>query len=184
METEYKPVLDFWFRELIPSQWFEGGAQLDDVVRQRFGALLGEAKTGVRDGWAAAPRGRLALILVLDQFSRHIFRGTAEAFAADGKAQTLSRDGIQVGMDRNLAPAEKHFFYMPLMHAENTDLQSLSVAKFTALRDEAEMILNYAKGHRATVTRFGRFPRRNAVLGRASTAEEKAFLAYDRNEFS
>jgi uncharacterized protein (DUF924 family) len=184
MEFEYMPILDFWFRELVPSQWFMGDVKLDELVRQRFGALHEEVRKDMRDGWTASPRGRLALILVLDQFSRHIFRGMAEAFAGDRKAQQLSRDGIDAGMDRSLTFDERHFFYMPLMHAEDKALQSLSVAKFTDLRDEAERVLNYAKGHRATVDRFGRFPQRNAALGRLSTPQEDAFLESEKNEFS
>lgn len=184
MESKYMPILDFWFRELDPSQWFKGGVKLDQVIRQRFGALHEEVKNDRRDDWAASPRGRLALILVLDQFSRHIFRGTAEAFAGDRKAQKLSRQGINANMDQKLTPVERHFFYMPLMHAEDAELQNLSVAKFTALRDEAEMILSYAKGHRTTVNRFGRFPQRNRALGRLSTAQEDEFLISEKNEFS
>ena len=108
MELEYAPVIDFWFRELTPLQWFVGGGpELDDAIRKRFGALLNDAKQGACDAWATSPRGRLALILLLDQFSRHVFRGTPEAFAGDAKAQKLSKEGSEAGMDKPLNFAER-----------------------------------------------------------------------------
>jgi uncharacterized protein (DUF924 family) len=178
MESEYRPVIDFWFRELTPQQWFaDGGPELDERVRARFGALVAAARRGALDHWATAPRGRLALILVLDQFPRHVFRGAADAFASDATAQTLAREGIDAGMDEELALSERQFFYMPLMHAENREVQALSVERFTALRDAAQAALGFALDHRDVVEQFGRFPHRNAVLGRASSAEEQAFLA-------
>jgi uncharacterized protein (DUF924 family) len=178
MESEYRPVIDFWFRELTPQQWFaDGGPELDERVRARFGALVAAARRGALDHWATAPRGRLALILVLDQFPRHVFRGAADAFASDATAQTLAREGIDAGMDEELTLSERQFFYMPLMHAENREVQALSVERFTALRDAAQAALGFALDHRDVVEQFGRFPHRNAVLGRASSAEEQAFLA-------
>lgn len=181
MERTHLAVLDFWFRELAPGDWFAGGTELDAVVRQRFAALLEEAKRGVHDAWADTSRGRLALILVLDQFSRHVFRGRQQAFDGDARAQRLCREGLEAGMDRALTSAEKHFFYMPLMHAEDAELQALSIAKFSALRDEAASVLEFAEGHRSIVERFGRFPHRNAALQRASTSEEERFLASGEN---
>lgn len=178
MENEYRPVIDFWFRELTPKQWFaDGGPELDARVRARFGALVEAARRGAFDHWATAPRGRLALILVLDQFPRHVFRGTSDAFASDATAQALAREGIAAGMDEDLTLAERQFFYMPLMHAEDREVQALSVARFTALRDAAQAALGFALDHRDVVERFGRFPHRNAMLGRASSTEEQAFLA-------
>jgi uncharacterized protein (DUF924 family) len=180
MESEYRPVIDFWFRELTPKQWFtDGGPELDERVRARFGALVAAARRGALDHWATSPRGRLALILVLDQFPRHLFRGTADAFASDARAQALTREGIDAGMDEELTLAERQFFYLPLMHAEDREVQALSVERFTALRDAAQAALGFAVDHRDVVARFGRFPHRNAALGRASSAEEQAFLASD-----
>lgn len=184
MESEYRPVIDFWFRELTPPQWFmEGGPELDDRVRTRFGALVEAARHGALDHWAATPRGRLALIILLDQFPRHVFRDTPEAYASDAKAQALAAEGIEGGMDEQLNFAERQFFYMPLMHAEDVDLQALSLERYESLRDSAEAVLGFASGHRRTVYRFGRFPHRNKVLGRASSPEEDAFLASDENTF-
>ena len=184
MEGEYRPVIDFWFRELTPQQWFvAGGPALDERVRERFGALIEQARSGALAHWAGSPRGRLALILVLDQFPRHVFRGRPEAYASDTTAQALALDGIQAGMDEALALSERQFFYLPLMHAEDGAVQARSVERYTALRDAAQAILDFALDHRDTVTRFGRFPHRNEVLGRTSTPEEQAFLESDENMF-
>jgi uncharacterized protein (DUF924 family) len=178
MEHEYYPVIDFWFRELTPRQWFmEGGPELDGRVRARFGALVDAARLGALDRWAASPRGRLALIIVLDQLPRHVFRGLPEAYAGDTRAQALAVEGIEANMDEELTLSERQFFYMPLMHAENRDLQALSLERFEALRDDAEAMLRFASGHRRIVYRFGRFPHRNTILGRGSSLEEEAFLA-------
>lgn len=182
MEIEYRPVIDFWFRELTPRQWFtQGGPELDALVRGRFGPLVEQARRGAKDHWAASPRGRLALIIVLDQFPRHVFRGAPEAYLSDAKAQALACEGIEAGADEQLTVAERQFFYLPLMHAEDPALQARSVERFTALRNDVENVLGFALGHRDVVVRFGRFPHRNAVLGRVSTAEEAAFLASGEN---
>jgi uncharacterized protein (DUF924 family) len=184
MDSEYRPVIDFWFRELTPRQWFtDGGPALDELVRMRFGPLVERARSGALAHWAESPRGRLALILLLDQFPRHIFRDNAEAYASDAAAQALARDGIRARMDEALGLSERQFFYLPLMHAEDPEVQAQSVERYTALRDAAQEILAFALDHRDTVARFGRFPHRNAVLERASTLEEQAFLDSDENMF-
>ncbi|HEX6733664.1 MAG TPA: DUF924 family protein [Azonexus sp.] len=176
-------VLNFWFRELTPHQWFRGGAELDELITRRFAPLLGTAIRNECDDWAATPRGRLALIILLDQFSRHVFRDTAQSFALDIKAQHLCIEGIEGGMDAALTSTERHFFYMPLMHSEDMKLQALSIEKFTALRNEAEAILGFAKGHASMVERFGRFPHRNESLQRISTPQEEEFLRSSGNIF-
>jgi uncharacterized protein (DUF924 family) len=170
-------VLDFWFRELAPRHWFAGGAKLDAQMRRRFGAGVDAALRGDLDAWAQTPRGRLALILLLDQFTRNIRRGGPGAFAGDSKAQALVLDGLAAGMDKPLNLAERHFFYMPLVHAEDPKLQALSLRKFAAFLREAQSIVKHQKDHAAIIERFGRFPARNAALGRASTPEEEAFLS-------
>jgi len=185
MDSEYLPIVDFWFRELTPRQWFtDGGPALDAVVRERFGKLVEDARRGALDHWARTPRGRLALIIVLDQFPRHVFRGKREAYSSDPEAQRLVLEGIDAKADTELTVAERQFFYLPLMHAEDPNLQALSVERFTALRDELEAVLGFAVGHRDVVARFGRFPHRNEILGRASTAEEAAFLASGESTLS
>lgn len=169
-------VLDFWFRELGPQDWFGAGERLDPIIRNRFGDLHAQAMAGTLDGWAQTPLGRLALIIVLDQFSRHIHRGTAQAFAADAKAQQLTLAALAAQEDEQLAFGQRHFLYMPLMHAENQELQSLSLDRFTALKAFAENLLQFAAGHSDEIRHFGRFPQRNAALDRISSGEETAFL--------
>jgi uncharacterized protein (DUF924 family) len=175
-------ILDFWFRELKPRQWFVASPKLDEMVRERFGVEVDAALRGERHAWADTPRGRLALILLLDQFTRNIHRGAAGAFAGDAEAQRLAREGVAAGMDKALGLEERHFFYMPLMHAEDSALQALSLERFSALVGEAQSIQAFAKGHAATIARFGRFPARNLALGRPSTAEEIAFLTRSRRK--
>jgi uncharacterized protein (DUF924 family) len=169
-------VLDFWFRELAPSQWFAATAKLDQTIRNRFGACVDKALSGALNAWATTPRGRLALVLVLDQFPRNIHRATPSAFVGDAMAQALVLEGLAAGVDKPLNIAERHFFYMPLMHAEDPKLQALSLEKFAAIHNEAQSTFNSARDHAATIERFGRFPSRNEALGRPSTAEEQTFL--------
>jgi uncharacterized protein (DUF924 family) len=184
MDSEYRPVIDFWFRELTPRQWFtDGGPALDDLVRTRFASLVEAARRGELDHWARSPRGRLALILLLDQFPRHVHRNDPAAYASDAQAQALAREGVDLAVDEHLTLAERQFFYLPFMHAEDKATQALSVERFTALRDAAEAVLQFAHGHRDVVERFGRFPHRNQILGRASSPAEEAFLKSDENTF-
>lgn len=180
MQPDPDVVLDFWFREMTPRLWFMATAKLDQAIGRRFGACVDEALRGVLDAWATTPRGRLALVLVLDQFPRNIHRGRPGAFAGDAMAQALVLDGLDTGMDKPLNLAERHFFYMPLMHAEDSELQALSLEKFAAIKSEADSIVKYALDHAAMIDRFGRFPSRNQALGRPSTAEELAFLSRPR----
>jgi uncharacterized protein (DUF924 family) len=180
MQPEPAAILDFWFRELTPRQWFVATAKLDQAIGRRFGACVGEALRGALDDWATTARGRLALVVVLDQFPRNIHRGTPGAFAGDARAQALVLEGLAAGMDKPLNLAERHFFYMPLMHAEDRELQALGLKKFAAIQREAYSIVRYARDHAATIERFGRFPSRNQALGRPSTAEELAFIGQPR----
>lgn len=170
-------VLAFWFRELTPRHWFLGSKKLDADMRRRFTDWVDAALRGDLDGWANSPRGRLSLILLLDQFTRNIHRGTAMAFAGDAKAQSLVVEGLAAGLDRPLNLAERHFFYMPLVHAEDPGLQALSLKKFTAFLREAQSTVQHQKDHAAIIERFGRFPSRNLALGRVSTVEEEEFLS-------
>jgi uncharacterized protein (DUF924 family) len=183
MRQAWDDVLDFWFRELKPAQWFEASDALDQRIRDRFGDLLDSARRGALDAWSQDPHGRLALIIVLDQFSRNIYRDSPEAFASDSKAQALVLAGLDAGHDRGLTFAERQFFYMPLMHAEDVGMQDLCVKKFEELVAFAENALGFARSHRKAVARFGRFPHRNAVLERESTAEETAFLQSGKSVF-
>ena len=169
--------------------WFGGrGAEeraaRDAAIVAQFGVLAARAAAGALDAWADSPRQRLALILLLDQFPRHIHRGSPRAYASDDRAAALTLDGMQRAADATLDPAGRMFVYMPLQHSEAPEVQEESVAAFRRLRDESpeawrEVLagaVDYAERHREIVRRFGRFPHRNDVLGRPSTPEETAWL--------
>lgn len=164
--------------------WFKGGAEVDANIRAQFGPLVEEAMAGGLADWEADPMARLALILLLDQFSRNVYRGQAHAFAGDARAQALSQRTLDAGEDAALPRAGRLFVYMPLMHAETLAQQNACVACFErlhagapeGLKDILANNLQYAILHRDIVARFGRFPHRNAVLGRNSTPEELEFL--------
>ena len=176
-------VLDFWFGDdptLFREAWFRTDPTFDAACRARFGTVLEAARTGALDSWAETPRGTLALVIVLDQLSRNIHRGTPDAFAADTRARALARAAVARGDDRRLGPLERSFLYLPFEHAEDLADQAMSVRLFETLRgtyDTADRAIEYAERHREVIRRFGRFPHRNAILGRASTAEELAYLA-------
>jgi uncharacterized protein (DUF924 family) len=165
--------------------------QTDDLIRERYADLTLTAERGELSTWESSPRRRLALILLLDQFPRNIYRGSARAFAQDLQALSLAVSGMQFGADATLDPVERIFFYMPLMHAESLDVQDESLAAFRRLLDEApaelrrifDSNLKYAVAHRDVITRFGRFPHRNQALGRESTPEELEWLATDGENF-
>jgi uncharacterized protein (DUF924 family) len=170
------------------SLWFQANPQLtsrqDELIRSRFQDLVERAGRGELAAWADSPRRRLSLIILLDQFPRHIYRGTAQAFAYDTRALGLALSGMQSAADGALNVIERIFFYMPLEHAESTEVQDESVAAYqrlvtdspVELRSTFEDALQSAEEHRALIRRFGRFPHRNHVLGRESTAEEEAYL--------
>ncbi len=198
---EIEQVLEFWFGTsgadgaLDPAKqkmWFGEGRKYDAGIRERFGKLHERAARGELDeAWPATARGRIALIVVLDQFSRHVHRGTAAAYAQDPAARQLVVSGLGADVDHELIPAQRAFFYMPLEHAEDLELQRLGVRCFDGLahtvaqpwRKEYEGFLDYAQRHRDIIERFGRFPHRNAVLGRPSTPAEKEFLKQPGSSF-
>jgi uncharacterized protein (DUF924 family) len=199
MESEQ--VLDFWFGScgadgsLDPAKqkmWFGDGRKYDAEIRDRFGALHERASRGLLENeWAATPRGSIALIVVLDQFSRHIHRDTPAAFAQDPAAQRLVLSATDLDTDRQLIPAQRAFFYLPLEHAEDIELQRLGVRCFDGLartvapawRKEYDSFHDYAQRHRDIIARFGRFPHRNKILGRPSTPEEIKFLKQPGSSF-
>lgn len=182
-EFQYTDVLDFWFRELTPQDWFGSGNKLDNVIEERYAQLLSDASEGKYKDWEETPRGLLALIIVLDQFPRPIFRGQLQSYATDIEAQRLTLKGIDDQRDKQLNLSEKHFFYMPLMHSEQIGLQKKSIDMYGRLRDEAQMILDFAIDHSNVVHQFGHFPHRNAILGRTNTKEELTFLESEANQF-
>ncbi len=178
------PVLDFWFRD--PSIWFEGSDKVDQEISERFSEHHERARYGQLSYWKETPKGRLALIILLDQFSRHLYRESPEAFACDALALSLVLEGLEIGDDLVLEPEERAFFYMPLQHAENLQIQRLSVEKYEELATiypEASNFFFYAERHKEIIERFGHFPHRNPILGRPFTEEEVAFLEEPYSSF-
>jgi len=167
-------VLGFWFEELKPEDWFSGAVEVDDAIALRFAALRQAVKESPPSINQFDARGHLATVVVLDQFSRNLFRGRAEAFAADPVALTYAFHAIAQGLDAAMVMSERHFLYMPFMHAEDMKLQDRSVELFARLGQPD--LLGYAEQHRAVIARFGRFPARNAALGRDSTPAEREYL--------
>lgn len=171
--------------------WWSKSAELDAELARRFGDMVAAARGGALDDWTATPQGALALILLTDQLPRNIYRGAPAAFASDPRALSVCLAGLASGTDRQLAPVERVFFYLPLEHAESMAEQDRSVAVCTQLLDDVpdavaaryRSVLDYAVRHRQIIARFGRFPHRNAILGRVSTAEELAFLAGPGSSF-
>jgi uncharacterized protein (DUF924 family) len=193
-------IRHFWFGTQIDdkavadaqaSLWWSKNLQIDQTIRQRFEPFIAKAASHELDDWATTPAGRLALILLTDQFPRNMYRDTPQAFAFDPLALAWCKDGIRQGMDQQLRPIERVFFYLPLQHVESRDDQQHSVALYEALLSEAvadhratfENFLDFARKHRDIVMRFGRFPHRNRILGRESSAEERAFLEEKGSSF-
>ena len=178
-------ILDFWFGEQGSAEhgaarelWFRKDAAVDAEIRSRFGAAVETALAGGYADWTAMPQGTLARILMLDQFTRNIYRDTAGAFAGDALALQTADAAVARGDDAALIAVERWFLYMPFEHAESLAAQQRSLELFARLRDESGLAapLEWAEKHAAIVRRFGRYPHRNAVLGRESTPEESAFL--------
>ena len=192
-QPDYQPVLDFWFGTLVdgyPQEerrqlWFMGKPEDDRTIEKKFGMLTMQAVEGQLSSWEESPKGRLALIILLDQFTRSIYRSTAAAFSGDYRAQLLARDAINKGWDTQLALAERQFIYMPLMHSESLSDQELCISTFKQLARDAPAArqeyvkgsIHYAEEHRDLIVRFGRFPHRNKALGRQSTEKELEHLA-------
>lgn len=180
---EIDDVLDFWFGPepgMRLEVWFRRNDAFDAEIRERFGALHARALAGGCDHWAGTPRGALALIIVLDQFSRNLFRGDPRTYAGDAKALAVARDALAKGWDRDLAEVERVFLYLPFEHSEALEDQKRSVALFAGLGEKAA---EAAERHLWLIERFGRFPHRNAVLGRENTPEEAEYLAGPREGF-
>ncbi|NKE45922.1 DUF924 domain-containing protein [Roseomonas frigidaquae] len=184
--TQPADILDFWFSEgpgTFRKAWFTKDDAFDAGIRARFGSLLVPAREGVLDGWAATPDGALALLILLDQFPRNLHRGSAEAFASDPHGRAIARQAVlERKQDLALHPVQRSFLYLPFEHGESMEDQDLSVALFEGLRDfpaiaAPDGVIDYAWRHRVVIQRFGRFPHRNAALGRTSTPAEEAWLA-------
>lgn len=174
-------VFHFWFIELDPKQWFVKDESLDQEITERFKGLHQQAVQGELWSWRESAKGRLVEIIVLDQFSRNIFRDQPGAFAADGMALLLAQEAITLGLDQSLEPKEQSFLYMPFMHSESTAIHDKAAALFS--QPGLEFSASFEKAHKKIIDRFGRYPHRNAILGRESTLEEIAFLKEPGSSF-
>lgn len=170
----YQSVLDFWFQELEPNRWFTRDDSVDERIREQFEVLLMAARQNELYSWRSDPKGSLAEIIVLDQFTRNIHRDSAQAFENDPLALALAQSAIEKGFDQKLATIERHFLYMPFMHSESRKIHEVALSLYEASGSESG--LEFEIKHKAVIDRFGRYPHRNEVLGRISTAEEIEFL--------
>lgn len=196
MHRDYHEVLDFWFageamgREQR-ARWWQKKPAVDQIIRERFASLIAPVHDGLHAQWSQTPEGRLAAIICLDQFPRNIYRHSARAFSFDDRALFLTLEGLNLSHDIKLEPLERTFFMMPLMHDESLDSQDRCVdfyedavaASSGALRQYLEGALEFAIRHREIIERFGRFPHRNKLLGRLSSAEEEDFLTQPGSSF-
>ena len=199
---EISEVLLFWFGNLLEDawpdeekrkMWWMKSKETDDLIRERFGRQVALAEKGELSGWLDTPEGTLAFIIVVDQFPRNIRRDTSEAFSLDSLALGVCLESIEKGFDKSLHPAHRTFFYLPLMHSEDPEIQRLSVEKYSTLenefaelsafRQELSCATDFARRHFDIIKRFGRYPHRNAALGRESTSEEIEFLKQPGSSF-
>lgn len=177
MATTPDDVLKFWLDEIGPEGWYAGGEELDRTIRERFEALYERACEGALSLWLTYPTGTLAYIILTDQFSRNMFRDTARAFASDGVAKAAAKAAIAKGWDTRIDEPARQFFYMPLMHSEVLADQNRAVRLFmTRMPETGDDNLPHARAHREVIRRYGRFPTRNAALGRTNNAEEQSYL--------
>ncbi len=176
MSTDPQTILDFWFKECSPQQWFTKDEAFDTCMRERFAETYESIVRGETASWRATPEARLAEILVLDQFARNMFRGTPKSFAADPLAFSLAEDAVQARADKQLTNMQRQFLYMPYMHSESREAHKRAMRLFFSLPFSQWGALLYEYKHKKIIDRFGRYPHRNAILGRTSTPEETEFL--------
>jgi len=180
-------ILDFWFGDgtAARAEWFRKDPAFDDAIRAQFGDAVEAALGGACTDWTGTAQGALALVLLLDQFTRNIHRDTPRMFAGDARALAVGDAAVAAGLDRELSPHQRWFLYLPFEHAEDPAMQERSLARFTRLAQETGLHepLEWARKHAAVIHRFGRYPHRNEILGRASTPEEIAFLAEPGSRF-
>lgn len=176
MKDARQDILDFWFEETPPQLWFQVNDEFDARIRERFTDVYELARLGGCDHWQSSPEGCLALCLVYDQFPRNIFRGAARAYESDRQAIVIAKMAIAKGFDQVIPVQKRRFVYLPFEHSENINDQKKSVALFERMKQDDPLSYDYALKHFRVVDRFGRFPHRNAILGRTSTPEEMDFL--------
>lgn len=181
MATSVQDVLDFWFEELSPSDWFSGGESIDKRIVDRFSGLHASATKGELYAWRETSLGRLAEVIVLDQFSRNIGRNSALAFASDAMALVLAQEAVAGEFDKALTTQQKSFLYMPYMHSESLVIHEQAVELFS--QEGLEHNLDFEFKHKVIIERFGRYPHRNEILGRSSSEEEIAFLQEPGSSF-
>jgi uncharacterized protein (DUF924 family) len=174
-------VLRFWFEEIAPAQWWKVDPAFDRLIGERFGVLHRQACAMELPAWRVTPQGRLAEVIVLDQFSRNIHRGTPAAFAADPAALALAQEAVASGADQALPQDRRVFLYMPYMHSESRAVHALAEPLFRAFAPADN--LDFELRHKAIIDRFGRYPHRNEILGRPSSPEELAFLQQPGSRF-
>ncbi len=174
-------ILNFWFQELTPDQWWKKDSTLDDHIRKNYSSLHQQATKGELWEWRTTAEGRLTEILILDQFSRHIYRDQPQAFENDSTALVLAQEAILLKSDLDLSPVERSFLYLPFMHSESAKIHQVAVTLYTAL--SLENNLAFELKHKRIIDRFGRYPHRNEILGRISTQEELEFLQQEDSRF-
>ncbi len=177
MSNTQEKILKFWFEETEPAQWFQVNHDFDAEITRRFSDIYEKAAHGHCDDWKDDACGCLALIIVLDQFPRNMFRGTPKAFATDGKALAIAKDALSRGFDRGLAPIRRRFLYLPFEHSEDPNDQRKSVELFAEMKDDDPLGYDYALRHLDVIESYGRFPHRNKILSRMNTPEEEEYLA-------
>ena len=176
-----KEVIKFWFEEISQTQWWKKDVHFDQLIANRFSEVHGQASRCELNSWRDTTEGRLAEIIVLDQFSRNIYRDSPLSFATDSLALALSQEAIRAGADKEIAEGMRSFFYMPFMHSESAAIHKEAVSLYEAYGNEGN--LNFELRHKAIIDRFGRYPHRNEILGRDSTAEEVEFLSQQGSSF-
>ena len=170
----YQEILSFWFEEIDPSQWWKKDDAFDQLIRGRFSGIHAQATRCELYDWRADARGRLAEIIVLDQFSRNMFRGSPLSFASDTLALALAQEAVSVKADLALSPTERSFLYLPFMHSESPTIHAVAMDLYQ--RNGIQSNLDFEIRHKQIIERFGRYPHRNGILGRSSTQEELEFL--------
>jgi uncharacterized protein (DUF924 family) len=182
VETGYQEIIDFWFSERVHKNWWSKDEAFDQEIRSRFAGIHRLASEGGLTAWRQTPQGRLAEVIVLDQFPRNMFRDRADAFATDQLARQCTRDAVAAGADQALTPQQRAFLYMPLMHSESRADHEEAIRLYSS-HPELSYNLDFELKHKAIIDRFGRYPHRNTVLGRTSTPEEMEFLQQQGSSF-
>jgi uncharacterized protein (DUF924 family) len=177
----FQRIINFWFKEIEPAHWWKKDDTFDALLVERFSEIHARASRCELYDWRKEPEGRLAEIIILDQFSRSIFRGSAQAFASDGMSLILSQEAVACKADQALTPVQRSFLYMPFMHSESLQIHQIAVELFR--KNGIQSNLDFEFSHKKIIEKFGRYPHRNKVLGRESTTEELEFLTKSGSNF-